>query len=132
MAVKREQSELRREPAAGTVASGLSALQELDCHGNQLTSLDLSGRQLTRLDCSQNQLTSLDVSKQLSLEELSCGENQLIALDVTGTVSAANTVGRWKPAQCASECCLSAGFDNACRWLCAGVCSGGQLAECRV
>ena len=40
-----------------------TALEELDCHQNQLTSLDVSANTaLTYLDCGANQLTSLDVS----------------------------------------------------------------------
>jgi Secretion system C-terminal sorting domain len=82
-----------------------TALEELICFGNQLTSLDLSqnialtelycnANQLTSLDVSQNtglitlisyynQLTSLDVTQNTLLTELSCFGNQLTSLDVT-------------------------------------------------
>ena len=38
---------------------------------------------LTELDCRRNQLTSLDVSKNTALEELDCGDNQLTSLDLS-------------------------------------------------
>ena len=61
-----------------------TALTELFCYGNQLTSLDLSkNTALTRLVCLENQLTSLDVSKNTALEYLDCSINQLTSLDVS-------------------------------------------------
>lgn len=89
--------------------SGSTALVELDCSENQLTSLDVSGctelvrlenwkNQLTNLNvlgcnaleyliCNYNQLTSLDVSGCTALESLGCYNNQLTSLDVSmGTV----------------------------------------------
>ncbi len=60
-----------------------TALEWLDCDNNQLTSLDVSkNTALTMLYCSLNQLTSLDVSKNTALIYLSCGDNQLTSLDV--------------------------------------------------
>ena len=65
--------------------SGLAALTELSCSGNQLTSLDVSGlTALTILFCENNQLTSLDVSGLTALTSLRCGNNQLTSLDVSG------------------------------------------------
>lgn len=59
-------------------------LEELDCSYNQLTQLNLSANTaLQALDCLSNQLTSLDVSKNLRLEELDCENNQLTALDLS-------------------------------------------------
>ena len=61
-----------------------TALTELFCYGNQLTSLDVSkNTALTRLVCLENQLTSLDVSKNTALEYLDCSINQLTSLDVS-------------------------------------------------
>ena len=61
-----------------------TALEYLDCWGNQLTSLDVSNNTaLEYLDCGDNQLTSLDVSKNAALEYLDCDGNQLTSLDVS-------------------------------------------------
>jgi len=62
-----------------------TALTDLDCSNNQLTSLDVSKlTNLTNLICFNNQLTSLDVSKLINLKELNCFKNQLSALDLSG------------------------------------------------
>ena len=54
-----------------------TALTELWCGGNQLTSLDVSkNTALSGLGCFDNQLTSLDVSKNTALEILDCGGNK--------------------------------------------------------
>ena len=67
-----------------TGIEAFTALTELFCSGNQLTSLDVSkNTALTYLWCFGNQLTSLDVSKNTALESLSCFVNQLISLDVS-------------------------------------------------
>lgn len=61
-----------------------TALEQLFCQNNQLTSLDVSNNTaLTYLDCENNQLTSLDVSKNTALECFYCGSNQLTSLDVS-------------------------------------------------
>ena len=61
-----------------------TALRELYCHSNQLTSLDVSqNMELTTLRCSSNQLTSLDVSKNTALTLIDCTGNQLTSLDVS-------------------------------------------------
>ena len=61
-----------------------TALTELFCYGNQLTSLDLSkNTALEFLQCPTNLLTSLDVSKNTALEYLDCSNNQLTSLDVS-------------------------------------------------
>ena len=55
-----------------------TALTDLSCFGNQLTSLDVSqNTALEDLYCSSNQLTSLDVSKNTALTSLSCYNNQI-------------------------------------------------------
>jgi Leucine-rich repeat (LRR) protein len=65
-----------------------TALKELYCWSNQLTSLDVSkNTALVRLKCANNKLTSLDVSNNTALNELESNLNQLTSLDVT-----ANTV----------------------------------------
>ena len=62
-----------------------TALEELDCSANQLTSLDVSGcTALTYLACYGNQLTSLDVSGCTELTNLYCDNNQLTSLDLSG------------------------------------------------
>ena len=67
-----------------TGIQAFTALTELDCHSNQLTSLDVSKNSaLTWLICMSNQLTSLDVSKNTALTYLLCGDNQLTSLDVS-------------------------------------------------
>ena len=64
------------------------ALTSLDCRNNQLTSLDVSGATaLTSLNCSSNQLTSLDVNGATALTELSCANNQLTSLYVNGATA---------------------------------------------
>ena len=61
-----------------------TALEQLRCYSNQLTTLDVSkNTALTELDCSTNPLNALDVSKNTALETLSCRGNQLTALDVS-------------------------------------------------
>ena len=61
-----------------------TALKSLSCLDNHLTALDVSkNTALTRLDCTSNQLTALDVSKNPALEWIWCPYNQLTALDVS-------------------------------------------------
>ena len=61
-----------------------TALEELWCISNRLTSLDVSKHtDLIELDCSQNELTSLDVSKHTDLRWLDCSYNYLTGLDVS-------------------------------------------------
>ena len=61
-----------------------TALTELECNTNQLTTLDVSkNTALNVLKCNSNQLTALDVTKNTALTELSCDWNQLTALDVS-------------------------------------------------
>ena len=64
-----------------TGIEAFTALTELYCGKNQLTSLDVSkNTALTKLSCDENQLTSLDVSKNTALTKLSCQRNQLTSL----------------------------------------------------
>ena len=61
-----------------------TALETLNCVGNELTELDVSkNTELTRLECWDNKLTALDVSKNTELTSLNCGFNKLTALDVS-------------------------------------------------
>ena len=86
-----------------------TALEELDCGSNSLTSLNVTGcksldtllcdhNSLTELDltgCSSlrglyvqsNSLTSLDVSKHINLTELNCSSNNLPSLDVSKNIN---------------------------------------------
>jgi len=65
-----------------------TALTHLHCNSNKLTSLDVSkNTALTSLDCSNNQLTSLDVSKNTALTNLWCLSNQLTNLDVSKNIA---------------------------------------------
>lgn len=60
-----------------------TALQELYCTGNQLTSLDISqNKELRILFCDENKLQTLDVSQNLKLTLLDCFNNQLTMLDI--------------------------------------------------
>lgn len=60
-----------------------TALETLDCRGNDLTELDVSrNMKLTYLSCYDNRLTALDVSRNPELSKLNCSANQLTALDV--------------------------------------------------
>ena len=66
--------------------SNNTALRSLLCNNNQLTILDVSkNTALTSLYCYNNQLTSLDVSKNTALISLYCYNNQLTSLDVSNT-----------------------------------------------
>ncbi|MDG1934657.1 MAG: hypothetical protein P8I52_07185 [Flavobacteriales bacterium] len=71
--------------------SNNTALTFLQCRANQLTSLDISNNTaLTSLDCRANQLTSLDISNNTSLTTLDCNDNQLTSLDVSNNTSLTN------------------------------------------
>ena len=61
-----------------------TALHELKCYGNQLTTLDLSNNKaLKELRCQANKLTALDLSKNTALIYLHCNDNQLTTLDLS-------------------------------------------------
>ena len=65
-----------------------TALTDLSCSDNQLTSLDVSNNTaLTTLRCYSNQLTSLDVSNNTALTDLHCSDNQLTSLDVNNNTA---------------------------------------------
>ena len=68
--------------------SNNNALEKLDIYNTPLATLDVSScTALTELSCSRNKLTSLDVSKNTVLEKLYCFENQLSSLIVSGSVA---------------------------------------------
>ncbi len=68
--------------------SGCTVLKTLKCDFNQLTSLDLnSNTELDTLWCTGNRLTSLNVSKNTALTNLACGGNPLVMLDVSKNTS---------------------------------------------
>ena len=65
--------------------SGCTALEELWCSSNNLTTLDVSNNTaLQTLYCDFNNLTTLDVSSNNALVYLYCGSNNLTTLDVSG------------------------------------------------
>jgi Leucine-rich repeat (LRR) protein len=66
-----------------TGLEAFSALNELYCNDNQLTTLDVSkNTALTILLCHRNKLAFLDISNNANLEFLSCGNNQLTSIDL--------------------------------------------------
>jgi Leucine-rich repeat (LRR) protein len=70
-----------------------TALKYLCCHGNHLTSLDVSkNTALKYLDCYGNQLTSLDVSKNTALQLLGCFGNQIKGEQMQALVNSLPTV----------------------------------------
>lgn len=61
-----------------------TALTELSCEKNKLTSLDLSNNiKLIKVSCNNNMLTRLDISKNTKLETLYCYSNKLGSLDLS-------------------------------------------------
>ncbi len=69
-----------------TGIEAFTAIDTLNCSGNQLTSLDLSANTaLILVQCYLNQLTSLNVSGLGSLERLYCYSNQISSIDVSGS-----------------------------------------------
>ena len=78
----------RRNQLTSLDLSKNTALQVLNCNNNPLTSLVLGGNTaLTKLSCTNNQLTSLDLSKNTSLQVLDCEGNQLASLDVSANTA---------------------------------------------
>ncbi|MBZ9685713.1 leucine-rich repeat domain-containing protein [Clostridium estertheticum] len=61
-----------------------TALTDLSCASNRLTTLDVSNNtKLALLECGNNPLKALDLSKNTALTELNCNNNQLTTLDVS-------------------------------------------------
>jgi hypothetical protein len=76
--------------------SGLTALEAVNCPGNDLKMLDLRGLvNLRSLNCSSNYLTQLDVSGAKKLRELDCSENRLTTLNVTGCTRLGGNLTLW-------------------------------------
>ena len=68
-----------------------SALTQLVCSGNQLTSLYLyNNSALTELHCGENQMTTLDISNLSTLTNLSCSNNYLECLDISNLSTLTN------------------------------------------
>ena len=67
-----------------------TALTELACYDNALTSLDLSGNPgLLRLECDNNRLSRLDLSGVPNVKWLECELNGLAELDLEGNTKLA-------------------------------------------
>ena len=65
-----------------------TALEELDCSGNDLTEFDLSmNTKLHYLNCCYNHLTKLNISNNLLLDTLYCDGNELTELDVSNNTA---------------------------------------------
>lgn len=63
-------------------------LEWLWCYGNPLFSLDISkNTKLVGLSCYRNNLTSIDVSNNIALEWLGCNENNLTSLDISKNIA---------------------------------------------
>ncbi len=68
-----------------------TALTELSCSYNELTSLDVSkNEKLEAIYCQGNQLTALDVSSNTALLDLNCYDNQLTSLDISNCAALKN------------------------------------------
>lgn len=65
-----------------------TALTQLECYDNQLTTLDVSkNTALTELRCHNNQLTTLDVSKNTSLTLLVCLSNHINGVNMDNLIA---------------------------------------------
>ncbi len=65
-----------------------TALEDLDCGFNRLTSLDLSNnKELKTLRCLKGQISNLNISQNTKLISLNCSENNLSSLDVSKNVN---------------------------------------------
>ncbi len=65
-----------------------SALQNLNCSHNQITSLNLDqNTSLTDLNCRYNLLSGLDLSQNTALVNLNCNHNQLTTLNVSQNIA---------------------------------------------
>ncbi len=68
--------------------SSNTALLKLSCESNQLTHLDLSqNKELTYLGCLNNQFTNLDIKQNTMLVTLNCTENQITNLDISANTA---------------------------------------------
>ncbi|WP_430412057.1 leucine-rich repeat domain-containing protein [Kordia sp.] len=73
-----------RQIADLTGIDDFTALEELNCTGNNLTSLDLSQNAALRdLKCYFNELTSINLTQNTALERLECFTNNLTTIDLT-------------------------------------------------
>ena len=71
-----------------TGIEAFTALTDLFCRNNAITTLDLSQNTvLTTLDCRNNSITTLNISQNSILTSLDCGYNSLTALDVSSNTA---------------------------------------------
>ncbi len=104
------------------VVSKNTALIYLGCGSNQLTSLDVSNNTaLKELYCYYNQLTSLDVSNNTALTKLNCDDSQLASLNVSGCTALTDLQCGWNQ--------LTSLDVSGCTALDALRCSENQLTE---
>lgn len=74
-----------------TGIEAFTALTQLECYGNSLTSLNVSNNtSLTVLRCYRNSIANLDLSNNTALIELSCNNNSLTNLDISNNVELTN------------------------------------------
>jgi len=67
-----------------TGIEAFTALTELWCHNNSLTSIDINqNTALTVLYCLNNSLVNLNISQNTNLTYIECGSNSLTSLDIS-------------------------------------------------
>lgn len=71
-----------------TGIEAFTALTELFCDGNNITTIDLSSNTaLTFLRCSNNPISNLDLTNNVALTDLECSNNSLTTLDLSANVN---------------------------------------------
>ena len=73
-----------RSLAGNLDATKWTALEELNCQNNQITTLNISGcMELRVLACDRNELSTLNLSGLIKLEGVQCYKNNFTSLDVS-------------------------------------------------
>ncbi len=81
---------IKDNPITELDLSANTALENLDCPSNALTTLKLNSAVLTYIYCVNNDLTELDLSKCTGLLTLYCGGNKLANLDLSNNTALTN------------------------------------------